>query len=73
MACSNAPLLFGCATDLIASMVCLLTGLGHDGTVIDTDKAVWPEGRAVWTFATRLQSITPNVIWLEAARCPRGR
>jgi len=45
----------------------LLTGLGHDGTVIDTDKAVWLQGRAVWTFATLFQTIAPNDIWLNAA------
>ena len=30
----------------------LLTGLDEVGKVIETDKAVWLQGRAAWTFAT---------------------
>ncbi|MDR1412195.1 MAG: AGE family epimerase/isomerase, partial [Spirochaetaceae bacterium] len=29
-----------------------LTSLDRDGTVFDTDKWVWLQGREVWTFAT---------------------
>ena len=37
----------------------LLTGLDRDGTVIDTDKAIWLQGRAAWTFSTLADS-SPN-------------
>ena len=30
----------------------LLTGLAEDGALIDTDKAIWLQGRAAWAFAT---------------------
>jgi len=46
----------------------LLTGLDEDGSVIDTDKAVWLQGRAAWTFSTLYNSIAANPEWLGAAR-----
>jgi N-acylglucosamine 2-epimerase len=30
----------------------ILTCLDRDGSVIDTDKSVWFQGRAAWMFAT---------------------
>ncbi|MBM3797776.1 MAG: N-acylglucosamine 2-epimerase [Acidobacteria bacterium] len=46
----------------------LLSGLDEDGSVIDTDKAVWLQGRAAWTFATLYNSVEANPAWLAAAR-----
>ena len=46
----------------------LLTGLDRDGSVIDTDKAVWLQGRAAWTFATLFNTVERRPEWLELAR-----
>ncbi len=46
----------------------LLTGLDRDGSVIDTDKAIWLQGRAAWTFATLYRTVEPRAEWLEASR-----
>lgn len=45
----------------------LLTGLDRQGQVIDTDKAVWLQGRAVWTFATLFNTVERNETWLDAS------
>ena len=45
----------------------LLTALNRDGTVIDTDKAIWLQGRAVWTFATLYTELTRNEAWRDAS------
>ena len=45
-----------------------LTALDRDGTVIDTDKSVWFQGRGAWTFATLFNTVTRNPEWLDAAR-----
>jgi N-acylglucosamine 2-epimerase len=45
----------------------LLTGLGRDGTVIDTDKAIWLQGRAAWTLATLCNTIEARPEWRDAA------
>jgi N-acylglucosamine 2-epimerase len=48
----------------------LLTGLGRDGTLIDTDKAVWLQGRAAWTFATLYNTMGRDETWLKtSAHC----
>jgi N-acylglucosamine 2-epimerase len=46
----------------------LLSGLGEDGTVVDTDKAVWLQGRAAWTFATLYHTVEPRPEWLAASK-----
>jgi N-acylglucosamine 2-epimerase len=46
----------------------LLTGLDRDGSVIDTDKAIWLQGRAVWTFSTLVSTVGQRPEWLDAAR-----
>ena len=46
----------------------LLNGLGEDGSVIDTDKAVWLQGRAAWTFATLYNTVEPRPEWLAASK-----
>lgn len=46
----------------------IITALDRDGTVLDTDKSVWFQGRAGWMFATLYNTIEPRAEWLEAAR-----
>jgi N-acylglucosamine 2-epimerase len=44
------------------------TCLGRDGTVFDTDKFVWLQGRQVWTFAMLYNRVEPRPAWLDIAR-----
>ena len=46
----------------------LLTGLAEDGAVIDSDKAVWLQGRAAWTFATLYNTVEQRPEWLAASK-----
>ena len=46
----------------------LLTALGETGALLDSDKAVWLQGRAAWTFATLYQTLEPKPEWLAAAK-----
>lgn len=46
----------------------LLTGLDRTGRVIDTDKAVWLQGRATWTFATLYNTVEPRAEWRDASK-----
>lgn len=39
-----------------------------DGTLIDDDKAVWIQGRAVWTLSTLYHTVERRPEWLEGAR-----
>jgi N-acylglucosamine 2-epimerase len=43
----------------------VLTCLDRDGTVIDTDKSVWFQGRAGWVFATLYNTVEKRPEWLE--------
>ena len=45
-----------------------LTAIDRDGTVIDTDKSIWFQGRGAWMFATLYRTVEPNPEWLDAAR-----
>ena len=40
----------------------------QDGELIDTDKAVWIQGRACWLLSTLYNTIAPKEEWLEGAR-----
>lgn len=40
----------------------------EDGSLIDTDKAVWIQGRACWLLATLYSTVEPRQEWLEGAR-----
>ena len=44
------------------------TCLERDGSVFDTDKFVWLQGREVWMFAMLYNSVEHNPEWLECAR-----
>lgn len=46
----------------------ILTSLNRDGSVMDTDKSVWFQGRAGWMFATLYNTVEQRPEWLEAAR-----
>ncbi len=46
----------------------ILTALDRDGTVLDTDKSVWFQGRAAWTFATLFNTVERRAEWPDAAR-----
>jgi N-acylglucosamine 2-epimerase len=45
-----------------------LTALDRDGSVIDTDKSIWFQGRGAWLFATLHTTVGHDPQWLEAAR-----
>jgi N-acylglucosamine 2-epimerase len=45
----------------------VLTSLDRDGTVIDTDKSIWFQGRAAWMFATLFNTVERNEEWLNVA------
>lgn len=42
--------------------------LDRDGSVIDTDKQVWGQGRFAWVLATMYATVEPRPEWLELAR-----
>lgn len=44
------------------------TCLDRDGTVYDTDKFVWLQGRQVWTFAMLYNRVEPRPEWLRIAQ-----
>ena len=46
----------------------LLTGLDRYGAVVDTDKAIWLQGRATWTFATLANTVERRPEWIDASR-----
>jgi len=46
------------------------TALDHDGSVIDTDKGVWQQGRAAWLFGELYNTVEQRPEWLEL--CRRG-
>ena len=43
------------------------TCLNRDGSVFDTDKFVWLQGREVWMFAMLYNKVEKNPEWLECA------
>ncbi len=40
----------------------------RDGSLLDTDKAIWLQGRAVWLLATLYSEVEPRPEWLAWAR-----
>jgi N-acylglucosamine 2-epimerase len=46
----------------------IITALDRDGSILDTDKSVWFQGRTGWMFATLYNTIERREEWLEAAR-----
>ncbi len=45
----------------------ILTALDRDGSVLDSDKSIWFQGRAGWVFATVFNTVEKNREYLEAA------
>jgi N-acylglucosamine 2-epimerase len=43
----------------------ILTALGRRGELLDSDKAVWFQGRAAWTFAHLYNTVEPRPEWLD--------
>ncbi len=46
----------------------IITSLNRDGSVLDTDKSIWFQGRAAWTFATLYNTLENRTEWLAAAQ-----
>lgn len=46
----------------------IMTCLDRDGSILDTDKSVWFQGRAAWMFATLYNTVERRAEWLDAAR-----
>ena len=44
-----------------------MTSLDYDGTVIDTDKGVWQQGRFTWMLATLYNEVEKRNEWLDLA------
>ena len=43
------------------------TSLDRDGSVYDTDKFIWLQGREVWMFSKLYNTVEPRQEWLDAA------
>lgn len=43
------------------------TCLDRDGSVFDTDKFMWLQGRQIWTMSTLYNEVEQNVIWRDMA------
>lgn len=46
----------------------LLSCLDRDGSVVDTDKSMWAQGRTAWMLATLYNEVEARPEWLDAAR-----
>ena len=46
----------------------MLTALDRDGSLIDSDKSVWFQGRAGWMFGSLFNTVEQRPEWLEASR-----
>lgn len=45
-----------------------ITALDRDGSVLDTDKSVWQQGRFTWLLAKLYNTVQPRQQWLELAQ-----
>lgn len=45
-----------------------ITALDRDGSVLDTDKSIWFQGRFTWVLATLCRTVEARPEWLELAR-----
>jgi len=45
----------------------IMTGVGRDGAIIETDKSIWFQGRAAWMYATAYNTVERRPEWLEFA------
>lgn len=45
-----------------------ITCLNRDGSIVDTDKGIWPQGRFTWLLAHLYNTVEQRSEWLELAR-----
>ncbi len=45
-----------------------MTSLDRDGTLVDTDKGVWQQGRFTWLLGELYNNVEPQEEWLELAK-----
>lgn len=45
-----------------------ITSLDRDGSIVDTDKSIWFQGRGAWMFSTLFNEVEKRSEWLEAAK-----
>jgi N-acylglucosamine 2-epimerase len=45
----------------------IFTSLDSDGSLVDSDKSIWMQGRAAWMFAHAYRHVDPNPEWLAVA------
>ena len=45
-----------------------ITALDHDGSVLQTDKSVWFQGRFSWILSTMYNEVKKDQAWLDAAK-----
>jgi len=45
----------------------IMTSLDRDGTILDTDKGVWQQGRFAWIIGHLYNTVEPRAEWLDAA------
>ncbi len=57
----------GSTTALTANTVALCFALDRDGTVIDTDKGIWQQGRFTWLLSTLYNTVEQRDEWLKLA------
>lgn len=46
----------------------IITSLNRDGSILDTDKGVWQQGRFAWLLGELYNNVEPRREWLELAR-----
>lgn len=46
----------------------MYTALAEDGELLDSDKSIWFQGRAAWTFATAYRTVKQDPTYLAIAR-----
>ena len=45
----------------------VITSLDRDGSIVDTDKSIWAQGRFAWLLGELYNSVEPREEWLQAA------
>lgn len=45
----------------------VMASVDRDGTLVDTDKAIWQQGRFTWLLGELYNHVEPNETWLEIA------
>lgn len=46
----------------------IYNALSDDGRIVSTDKYMWSQGRALWTFSAMYNKVERNALWLEHAK-----